>query len=259
MKKTKKTALVTGGGRGIGLGISKCLLQEGYKLAFCGVKPGGAVSDVVKELGKLGHTKYVQCDISQGAQRLAMIDAVEDKFGPIHLLVNNAGVAPAIRADILEAEESSFDRLISINLKGPYFLTQAVANRMLSYKKENEAFDAKIVNITSISTETASPSRGDYCISKAGLGMVTKLWAVRLAEFGIPVYEVRPGIVKTDMTAAVTDKYDKLIHEEGLLPQARWGTPEDVGKAVTLLARGELPYSTGQVLHVDGGFRMSRL
>jgi 3-oxoacyl-[acyl-carrier protein] reductase len=176
----------------------------------------------------------------------------------LHVLVNNAGVAPKVRADILEASEESFERLIKINLQGPYFLTQAVANWMVSQKNADPAFEGCIVNISSISASVASPNRGEYCISKAGISMATKLWAVRLSEFGIPVYEVRPGIIKTDMTAAVQAKYDALI-AEGLLLQPRWGLPEDVGRAVAMLVRGDMAYSTGQVFVVDGGLTVERL
>ncbi len=167
-------------------------------------------------------------------------------------------MAPAIRADILEATEESFERLIRINLQGPYFLTQLAARWMVEQKKADPAFAGAIVNVSSISSTVASTSRGEYCISKAGVSMATQLWAARLGEFGIPVYEVRPGIIKTDMTSAVTAKYDKLI-AEGLLVQSRWGLPDDVGKAVAMLARGDLPYSTGQVLTVDGGLTLERL
>jgi len=172
--------------------------------------------------------------------------------------VNNAGVAPKIRADILEASEESFEQLIRINLQGPYFLTQRVANWMIEQKKTMPGFAGCIINITSISATVASTNRGDYCLTKAAMSMSTKLWAVRLAEFDIPVYEVRPGIIRTDMTAPVQEKYDKLI-AEGLLLQPRWGLPEDVGKAVAMLARGDLPYSTGAVLVVDGGLTLQRL
>ncbi len=174
------------------------------------------------------------------------------------MLVNNAGVAPSTRADILEATEESFDRVLSINLRGPYFLTQACANWMVQQKQADAAFRGCIVNISSISASVASVNRGDYCISKAGVSMATQLWAARLGEFDIPVYEVRPGIIKTDMTAAVQSKYDRLL-AEGLAVQRRWGTPEDVGRAVAALVRGDFPYSTAQVVMVDGGLTLPRL
>jgi 3-oxoacyl-[acyl-carrier protein] reductase len=172
--------------------------------------------------------------------------------------VNNAGVAPKVRADVLEATEESFERVMRINLQGPYFLTQAVANWMVEQRREDEDFGGCIVNVSSISASVASPNRGEYCISKAGLSMATRLWAARLGEFGIPVYEVRPGVIKTDMTEPVQEKYDRLI-DQGLLVQSRWGLPEDVGRAVAMLVRGDLPYATGQVLVVDGGLTLQRL
>jgi NAD(P)-dependent dehydrogenase (short-subunit alcohol dehydrogenase family) len=175
------------------------------------------------------------------------------------VLVNNAGVAPDVRADVLDASEESFDRLISINLKGPYFLTQAVANWMIRQRKEHgQDWHGCIVNVSSVSATVASVNRGDYCIAKAGIAMATKLWAARLAEFGIGVYEVRPGIIATDMTAGVKEKYDRLI-AGGLTVEPRWGEPEDVGRAVAVLARGELSYATGQVLLIDGGLTLPRL
>jgi NAD(P)-dependent dehydrogenase (short-subunit alcohol dehydrogenase family) len=196
--------------------------------------------------------------VSDGAARAAMLAAVRARFGRLNFLVNNAGVAPTVRADLLDASEESFERVLRINLQGPYFLTQAAARWMVEQKKADRAFRAGIVNVSSISATVASINRGDYCISKAGVGMMTQLWAVRLAEFDIPVYEIRPGIIATDMTAAVQAKYDKLI-EEGLLLQKRWGKPDDIGRAVAALTRGDLPYSTGQVLMVDGGLTVARL
>jgi NAD(P)-dependent dehydrogenase (short-subunit alcohol dehydrogenase family) len=181
-----------------------------------------------------------------------MLDAVRQQFGRLDVLVNNAGIAPKVRADILEAGEESFDEIIRTNLKGPYFLTQAAARWMIEQKS------GCIINVSSISATVASVNRGDYCISKAGVAMATQLWAARLGEFGINVYEVRPGVIKTDMTAPVTAKYDKLF-AEGLAPQRRWGTPEDVGKVVASLARGDFPYSTGAVVMVDGGLTVQRL
>jgi len=172
--------------------------------------------------------------------------------------VNNAGVAPLVRADILEAGEESFDRLISINLRGPYFLTQAAARWMIDQRKSTAGFAGCIVNISSVSAEVASVNRGDYCLTKAAISMATKLWAARLAEFGINVYEVRPGIILTDMTAGVREKYDRLI-QQGILLERRWGTPEDVGKTVAAMVRGDLPYATGQVVTLDGGLTLLRL
>jgi NAD(P)-dependent dehydrogenase (short-subunit alcohol dehydrogenase family) len=187
-----------------------------------------------------------------------MLHEIKTRFGCLNVLVNNAGVAPKTRADILEATEESYDRVMNINLKGPYFLTQAVAGWMIAQRQESPDFKGCIANISSISATVASPSRGEYCLSKAGVSMATQLWAVRLGEFGIPVYEVRPGVIQTDMTAVVKHKYDKLI-AEGLTVQPRWGFPQDVGKVVASLARGDFPYSTGQVIMVDGGLTLQRL
>jgi NAD(P)-dependent dehydrogenase (short-subunit alcohol dehydrogenase family) len=187
-----------------------------------------------------------------------MVAAIRSRFGRLHVLINNAGVAPTVRADILEATEESFERVVRINLQGPYFLTQAAANWMVEQHSRDGTFEGCIVNISSISATVASPNRGEYCISKAGVSMATKLWAARLGEYGIPVYEVRPGIIRTDMTRAVQAKYDRLI-AEGLTVQARWGLPQDVGRAVAMLVRGDLPYATGQVVVVDGGLTLQRL
>lgn len=256
---THPVALITGGTRGIGLGIARCLAQEGYALALNGVRPSEAVGDVLRQLHELGvPAEYFQADISHPDERRRLVEAVRERFGRLNVLVNNAGVAPQVRADILEASEESFERLIRINLQAPYFLTQAVARWMIEQKGADAGFSACIVFITSISATIASVNRGDYCISKAGLSMAAQLWAVRLAQFGIPVYEVRPGIIRTDMTAPVQERYDRLI-AEGLTLQPRWGTPEDVGKAVAMLARGDLPYSTGAVILVDGGLTVARL
>ncbi len=259
MPERKRTALITGGSRGIGLGIAGCLAAEGFNLVLNGTRSKADTTQALEKLRGIGaQVHYCQADISTRQGRLHLIDEARRSFGRLDLLVNNAGVAPKERADILEASEDSFDRLIGINLKGPYFLTQAVANWMIQQKKEFPDFAGCIVHITSISAVTASVNRGDYCLTKAALSMASKLWAVRLAEFAIPVYEVRPGIVRTDMTAGVQEKYDKLI-ANGLLLQARWGLPEDVGRAVAMLARGELAYSTGQVIMVDGGYSVERL
>lgn len=252
---------MTGGSRGIGLGIAHCLAQEGLDLAICGMRSEDQVADVVTSLRQHGgKVFYCQADVSQKDMRLKMLAGIREHYGRLDVLVNNAGVAPKERKDLLEATEESFERLMRINLQGPYFLTQKVANWMLEQRSQNANFQGCIVNITSISSTMASANRGEYCISKAGLSMATKLWAVRLAEFDIPVFEVQPGITQTDMTAspAVQAKYDALI-AEGLTLQPRWGMPDDVGKAVTMLVRGDLPYSTGQVISVDGGMRIERL
>jgi len=248
----KKVAIVTGGSRGIGRAISLALGQQGYHVIVNYAGNAQAAGEVCAAIG--AHARVVQADISIAADRKRLVDQALAAFGQIDLLVNNAGVAPARRADILtEADEQSFDRLISINLKGPYFLTQLVANEMVKTKR------GKIISITSISAYTASTNRGDYCIAKAGLSMMTKLFAARLAEFGINVYEIRPGVIETDMTGPVKAKYDELIFEKDLTPIHRWGKPEDVAKAVLAIATDLLPFSTGQVIDVDGGFHLRRL
>lgn len=240
----RRVALVTGGSRGIGRGIAEALLREGLEVAICGTRPTCDWPEVF----------YCQCDVGDAAARARLLATIRQQFGCLHVLVNNAGIAPRLRADILDATEESFDELIRVNLKGPYFLTQAVAKWMI----EQHQPGCCIVNVSSISATVASVNRGDYCISKAGVAMASKLWAARLGEFGIPVYEVRPGVIHTDMTAAVTAKYDKLL-ADGLAIQRRWGTPEDVGKVVAALVRGDFPYSTGAVLMVDGGLTVQRL
>ncbi len=201
---------------------------------------------------------YCRGDVSVATDREQIVDTVRERFGRLDVLVNNAGVAPSVRADILEATEESFDRVIGINLKGPYFLTQLVARWMIDQRQADAAFSGVIVNISSVSATEASINRGDYCISKAGVAMATQLWAHRLAEFGIAVYEIRPGLIHSDMSAAVAEKYDRLI-ANGLTVENRWGEPEDVGRAVAMLARGELSYATGNVLHIDGGLTLRRL
>jgi NAD(P)-dependent dehydrogenase (short-subunit alcohol dehydrogenase family) len=254
----RRVALVTGGTRGIGLGVARSLAAEGFDLALCGLREETQVSGVLAELrAKDREVRYFQADIASREGRERLVAGVRSAFSRLHLLVNNAGVAPAVRADLLETGEDSFDRLLSINLKGPYFLTQAVARWMLE-QKQQAGFEGAIVFVTSMSAHAASPSRGEYCVSKAGLAMTARLFAVRLAVSGIPVYEVRPGIIHTDMTAAVAEKYDRLIGE-GLIPQGRWGEPADVGRVVAALARGDAAYSTGAVIMVDGGLTIPRL
>lgn len=255
----KRVALITGGSRGIGYGISQCLAREGFDLAICGIRPERDVTESLKCLRDLGsEVIYCQADISNGEMRTKLLKEIRERFGSLNVLINNAGVAPKERKDILELSEENFEWLMRINLQGPFFLTQTTAKWMIEQKKAFSDYCGCIINISSISATVASTNRGDYCISKAGISMATKLWAVRLAEFNIPVYEVCPGIIKTDMTAPVEAKYNKLIGE-GLLLQSRWGTPEDVGKAVAMLVRNDLPYSTGQVIMVDGGLAVERL
>lgn len=256
---SRKVALVTGGGRGIGFGVAAALAREGCDVAICGVREASQVGEALQALGAFGtNILYCQADVADPVARQAMLDKIKATFGRLNVLVNNAGVAPKVRTDILDATEESFERLIRTNLQGPYFLTQAAARWMVAQKQADPAFTGCIINVSSISATVASVARGEYCISKAGVSMATQLWAARLGEFDIPVYEIRPGIIKTDMTAGVQAKYDKLIGE-GLLVQSRWGLPDDVGRAAAMLARGDLAYSTGQVIMVDGGFTVARL
>ena len=255
----KKIALITGGSRGIGFGIASALASEGWDLAISGRRSETDVAPAMDALRNLGaDVLYVVADVADREARDATIAAVRSHFGRLNMLVNNAGVGPKDRVGMLEATEESFDTVLAVYLKGPYFLTQAAAQWMLEQKAADPDFTGLIVNISSISATTASVSRGEYCVAKAGLGMATSLWAVALAEHGIAVYEIRPGIIHTDMTAGVTEKYDALI-ADGLVLQERWGEPEDVGKAVAMLARGDLPYSTGAVIPVDGGFLIPRV
>jgi 3-oxoacyl-[acyl-carrier protein] reductase len=256
---TKRVALVTGGSRGIGLGIAGSLAREGFDLAICGLRPAAAVSESPAQLRGAGaEVLYTQADVADAEARARLVAAVREKFGRLDVLVNNAGRAPAARADILDATEESFDEVLRTNLRGPYFLTQLVARWMIEQSKEQKDFRGAIINITSVSATIASTNRGDYCISKAGVAMATRLWAARLGEFHVPVYEVRPGVIRTEMTAGASEKYDKLFGE-GMAIEARWGTPEDVGKAVAALARGDFAYSTGSVIMVDGGMTVERL
>lgn len=282
-------ALVTGGSRGIGRGIAIALADAGFDVVVNYASNRDAAEEVGKIIERAGRRALlVQGDISIAADREKLVDETYAKAGRLDLLVNNAGVAPKVRADILDAGEESFDRMIDINLKGPYFLTQLVARRMIQHRKgsgfgvgnsagekaassaslnpepqllnpEPRALNPAIVTITSVSVYTASTNRGDYCVAKSGLAMMTKLFAVRLAEFGINVYEIRPGVIETDMTGPVKEKYDRMIFEDGLTPIARWGKPDDVARAVVALAAGALPFSTGEVINVDGGFHLRRL
>jgi len=255
----KPVALVTGGSRGIGLGIAEQLADSGFDLAINGQRDASAVADVLIGLRRRGASvAYCRGDVGDAAGRHGIIGAVGEHFGRLNVLVNNAGITSPGRRDILEATEDAFDRVIAVNLKGAYFLTQLVARWMITQCSEDPRFSGRIINISSVSAEIASLNRGDYCISWAGMAMMTKLWSARLAEFGIGVYEIRPGVIRTDMTAGVTEKYDKLI-AEGLTAEPRWGLPEDVGRAVAVLARGELTYATGNVIMVDGGLTVRRL
>lgn len=255
----KKVALVTGGSRGIGYGIVKNLAIQGFDIAINGVRSEEAVGDVIESIQAMGvGVLYCQGNIAITADRKKILQQVKDHFGRLNILVNNAGIAPKERRDVLNTSEESFDEVISTNLKSNYFLTQDVANWMIGQKQAFSDFTGCIINVSSISSTVASVNRGEYCVSKAGISMVTQLFAVRLGEYDIPVYEVRPGIIHTDMTSGVKEKYDTLI-EQGLCVQKRWGQPDDVGKCVSALAAGSFPYSTGQVFMVDGGLTIPRL
>lgn len=253
-------ALITGGSRGIGRGIALALAGAGWDLLINYHSNESAARDTAKECaGKGIRAEIVKGDIAQRADREAMIAAMREKFGRFDLLVNNAGVAPNVRADLLDATEESFDRLIATNTKGPFFLTQAAAREMIEQARAHpDRPRAQIVTISSISAYTASVNRGDYCVSKAALSMLTPLFATRLAEHGINVFEIRPGIIATDMTSGVKEKYDALL-AQGLTPLPRWGTPEDIGKAVAAIAQRAFPFSTGEIFNVDGGFHLRRL
>src|SRR5262245_42126630 len=254
-----QTALVTGGTRGIGFGIAKALAAEGWGLALCGQRAEADVTETLDSLRRIGaDVHYSRADIGVSDDRARLLDDVLSRFGTVEALVNNAGRAPRVRADLLDATEASFEDVLRTNLQGPYFLTQAVARTMANAKTRDASARGVIVFITSVSAEMASPNRGEYCISKAGLAMAVKLFAARLAPHAIPVYELRPGIIETDMTAGVREMYDRRI-AEGLVPEARWGTPDDVGRVVAALVRGDVPYSTGTVVHVDGGLTIARL
>jgi len=255
----KKTALITGGSRGIGFGIALELANAGFDLAINGVREGSHVASALELLRARGaNVIYIRGDVSDSDQRISMVDQVILEFGAINVLINNAGIAPPHRNDLLEATEESYDRVMDINLKGPYFLTQLVARNMVEQVQKGFGFNGCIINVSSISATVASVNRGEYCISKAGVSMASRLWAVRLGEYEIPVYEIQPGVIKTDMTTAVQEKYDRLI-QEGLFVEKRWGLPEDVGKVALSMASGLLPYSTGQVVVVDGGLTIPRL
>ena len=266
----RSAALITGGSRGIGRGIAVGLAAAGWDLLLTYNSNRDAAEETAKSCTEAGsRVELFKADISNREDRNRLVQFAQDEFPRLELLVNNAGMAPRQRADILDATEESFDELMGVNVKGPYFLTQAIARWMIQSKagispKENPAagllpeYRPKIVTISSISAYTASVNRGDYCISKAALSMLTPLFASRLAECGILVYEIRPGVIATDMTAGVQGKYDKLI-AEGLTPIQRWGQADDVARAVKAIAQDAFPFSTGEVINVDGGFHLRRL
>lgn len=255
MSQANRIALVTGASRGIGRAIALALAKVGYDIGVNYARNASAADEVVAMIRARGaRAMAIQADISLAIDRERLVDQTLAELGSIDLLVNNAGIAPEIRADLLDAGEASFDKLINVNLKGPYFLTQRVARHMIERKTAGQ-----IVTISSISAYTASINRGDYCVAKAGLSMMTQLYASRLAEHGIGVFEIRPGVIETDMTGPVKAKYDKLILEDNLTPIKRWGTPDDVARAVIAVATGLLPFSTGEVINVDGGFHLRRL
>lgn len=251
-----KVALVTGGNRGIGRGITEALLRAGWRVSIMATRP--APTDVLAELGELGEVRYTQGSVADLDDHARYVDETLSEWGRIDALVNNAGVAPTERNDILVATPESYDRVMDINLRGPYFLTQRVANVLVGQPREGEGVRGTIVNVSSISADTVSINRGEYCLSKAGVGMATQLWAVRLAPEDIVVYEVRPGIIASDMTAGVTEKYDAFF-ASGAVPMPRWGQPSDVGGAVVQLVAGAMPYSTGDVITVGGGIQIPTL
>jgi NAD(P)-dependent dehydrogenase (short-subunit alcohol dehydrogenase family) len=262
----RSLAIVTGGSRGIGRAIALDLAKLGFDLVIshfdftAGGRPDSAPArQAAQQLEAAGAVcEALRADIADAEDRKNLVELARERFGRCDMLVNNAGMAPDERVDILDAKEASFDRVLAVNLKGPYFLTQAVAKWMIDQKERFTDRVFRIVNISSISSYTSSPSRGQYCVSKAGVSMMTKLYADRLAEYGIGVFEIRPGIIETDMTRPVNDKYDALI-AQGLTPVKRWGRPQDVARAVGAIAEGRLDFSTGQVIDVDGGFSLRRL
>jgi len=258
--KQVKAAFITGGANGIGLGIARQLADEGYAVALMGRSAEEQVKDNIDKVKSCGTpVMYMSGDVASDEHRKSALQKIDSEFGRLDVLVNNAGVAPKVRRDILDMTEESFDYVLNINLKGTFFLSQLVAKYMIEEVQKNIGIVPTIINISSISAYTSSTARGEYCISKSGISMMTALFAARLAEYGINVYEIRPGIIATDMTAGVKEKYDRLILEEGILPIKRWGSPEDIGNAVSVLCSGKLAYSTGEVINVDGGFHVRRL
>jgi 3-oxoacyl-[acyl-carrier protein] reductase len=259
-RMSRKVAIVTGSSRGIGRGIVLALAELGWDVVI-NYRGNRQAAQETQEAVKAyqAHGIVIQGDVAKAEDRERIVQATIEEFDRIDLLVNNAGMGPRQRVDMLQVGETSYDEVMATNLKGPFFLTQRVANAMIPLIKEEIIFNPKIVNIGSISAYTSSPARAEYCLSKAGMGMMTLLWADRLAEYGINVYEIRPGIIETDLTSVVKDKYDRLILEEGITPIRRWGQPEDIGNAVVAIAKGLMPFSTGEIINVDGGFHIARL
>lgn len=254
-----RVALVTGASRGIGRAVALALAETHSDVLLNYASSHQATLALKQEIEQRGvRAEIFQADISRLEDHHRLVEFLKERFGRIDVLVNNAGVAPRVREDLLKTNPESFDRLLATNLRGPFFLTQQIALWMISLRDTIPNYSPCVVNISSISAYTSSPSRAEYCISKAGVAMMSQLYADRLAEHGIPVFEIRPGIIQTDMTAGVWEKYDKLI-TEGLTPIRRWGQPEDVGKAVAAIVQGYFPFSTGEVINVDGGFHMRRL
>lgn len=255
----KKVALVTGGSRGIGSGIAVALAKLKWTVVINYLSNRMEAEKTLARVKKAGGDGFcLPSDIANLDLHENLVSSILNREGRIDLLINNAGMAPANRTDILQVSPESYDEVMNTNLRGPFFLTQRVASAMIKLVEKHKETAPKIINIGSISSAAATITRGEYCISKAGLSMMTNLWAARLAEYGIHVYEIRPGITETDMTLGVKEKYDRLI-AEGLTLIPRWGKPEDIGKAVTAIAENLLPYSTGETIHVDGGFHVSRL
>ena len=259
--KNQKFALVTGSRRGIGRAIGLSLLKEGFFVIFNGISPN-LPDDLIQEIKKTSEKyDYMQCDIGDAESRKNMLNILIEKYPRLDLLVNNAGVAPKVRGDLLDTDPEDYQRVLDVNLNGAFFLTIGIVKSiMLECSRTSPDIDYHpiVINVSSISAFTVSINRPAYCISKAGMAMMTQLLAERLAEEGVFVYEIRPGIIRTDMTKGVTEKYDKLI-EEGLTPIRRWGVPEDCAEAVLLLSSGKLNFSTGEVINIDGGFHIKRL
>jgi len=261
---TRPVVLITGSSRGLGRGVALTLAPEGYDLVIHYASNKAAADETLaacRALAKDPSQRFIAlpAQLSSADDRAALVGETIKQLGRLDALVNNAGIAPRERADLPDAKEEIFDEVLSVNLKGPYFLSQLAARYWLSHPGQSAlAGGYKLIFVTSISADTASVNRGEYCISKAGLAMAVQLWATRLASDGVQVLELRPGIMATDMTAGVKEKYDALI-ATGLVPQMRWGTPEDVGRACAAILEGAFPFSTGDVIHIDGGFHLRRL